>query len=405
MPCTMIKRWRRDIAGALVAASVGLLADTARAQTTSPSVSPYLALPHPAVQAGATTVAEQGAPAATDRTGAVGGGEWVLAPMPMINPTLDNGGAVAIGYLYRLNAADQATPPSLSMASGFATSNSSWGVAGVQTLHLGNDRVRLLMLGSYADVHYDFFGIGQSVADASRPIELNQRGPVALADALVRLRPHWYIGARYKIMKMTVTTPEVALPDGLTISSRDADMRTAGLGPRLELDSRDSLFYPTSGSQLNLLAGFHGNAVGGVRTYQVYEGWLNRYHAVGSRDVVAWHVGACGAAGDAPFYDLCLLGKNQDVRGYPVGQFRDRVMLASQVEWRTQVWSRLGGVVFAGLGTVGPSIQKVALDETLPGAGLGLRIMLARRNHVNLRVDYAWGRRSRALYIGVGEAF
>ena len=41
----------------------------------------------------------------------------------------------------------------------------------------------------------------------------------------------------------------------------------------------------------------------------------------------------------------------------------------------------------------------------LPGGGVGLRFTLARRNHVNLRVDYAWGKNSTALYVGVAEAF
>ena len=39
-----------------------------------------------------------------------------------------------------------------------------------------------------------------------------------------------------------------------------------------------------------------------------------------------------------------------------------------------------------------------------PG-GVGLRFTLAKRNHVNLRIDYAWGKSSTALYVGVAEAF
>lgn len=127
--------------------------------------------------------------------------------------------------------------------------------------------------------------------------------------------------------------------------------------------------------------------------------------AVGGRHVVAWHTGACGTGGPVPFYDLCLLGRNQDLRGYTAGQYRDHLMLAAQAEWRAEVWWRLGAVAFVGVGEVSPDFKALTVKHVLPGAGAGLRFTLAKRNHVNLRADYAWGKDSRALYIGVAEAF
>jgi hypothetical protein len=386
---------------ALVIATISAGAPLVSAQAP---VAVFGAVPHDGKPQGATTADQQGAPAAVDRTPPTPHrGEWVIAPMPMINPTLDNGIAVALGYLYRLDSDDHVTPPSLTMAGGFKTSNGSWSSALVQKLHLGKDRVRVLALAAYGDINYDFYGIGHDAGSAGRTIELNQKGPVLLGDVLYRIAPSTYVGARYQLMEMTISAPSPA--GGPVLPPLDRDMRTAALGPRLEVDTRDNPFYPRRGLQLEANAGFHGEAVGGTRTYQVYEGWLNGYQAVGAEHVVAWHVGACGVGGPAPFYDLCALGKNQDLRGYPVGQFRDRAMLAAQAEWRTEIWGRLGGAVFAGVGAVAPSLDNVAIDDVLPGAGVGLRITLAKRNHVNLRVDYAWGERSNALYIGVGEAF
>jgi hypothetical protein len=31
--------------------------------------------------------------------------------------------------------------------------------------------------------------------------------------------------------------------------------------------------------------------------------------------------------------------------------------------------------------------------------------VLAKRNHINLRADYAWGDNSRVAYVSLGEAF
>lgn len=340
-----------------------------------------------------------GAPASTRR------GEFVIAPLPVINPTIDNGLAVVGGYIYRIDRRDLVTPPSFTVVGGFATSNDSWGAAFVQKLNLAGDRVRLLGVYAYGDVNYEFFGIGQDAGDAGRSIELNQKGPVALVDGLVRIAPRWYAGARYQILDMAIATPGLAAPDDPIVPVRDLTLRTAGLGPRLQFDSRDNPFYPRHGTQIDALASFYGSAAGGRRTYQNWQASLNRYHSAGARHVIAWRATVCGIEGAAPFYDLCALGKAQDLRGYVLGQYRDDRMVAAQAEWRSEIWWRFGGVLFAGVGEVAPEFGQLSWKGLLPGGGAGLRFLLAKRNHVNLRVDYAWGKKSSALYMSVAEAF
>ena len=137
----------------------------------------------------------------------------------------------------------------------------------------------------------------------------------------------------------------------------------------------------------------------------MYQAWINRYHGIGARHVLAWHVAGCGAKGDVTFYDLCLLGRSQDLRGYTIGQYRDYALIAAQAEWRTELWWRFGATAFVGGGTTAPTFSALVLNDTLPSVGVGLRFTLAKRNHVNLPVDYAWGKNSSALYVSVAEAF
>ena len=63
------------------------------------------------------------------------------------------------------------------------------------------------------------------------------------------------------------------------------------------------------------------------------------------------------------------------------------------------------GTAFFGEGLVAPDFGSFTWDGLLPGGGVGLRFTVATQNHVNLRVDYAWGKNSSALYMGVAEAF
>lgn len=58
-----------------------------------------------------------------------------------------------------------------------------------------------------------------------------------------------------------------------------------------------------------------------------------------------------------------------------------------------------------GAGQVAPDVNALRWRDVLPGGGVGVRYTLAKRNQLNLRVDYAWGKESSALYVGVAEAF
>ena len=88
--------------------------------------------------------ADQATPVAVDRADTLKRGEFVVAPMPMVNPTLENGLAFVTGYLYRVDSHDAVTAPSASAVAGFKTSNGSWGAGVLQSLHLWHDRFRLL---------------------------------------------------------------------------------------------------------------------------------------------------------------------------------------------------------------------------------------------------------------------
>jgi len=59
--------------------------------------------------------------------------------------------------------------------------------------------------------------------------------------------------------------------------------------------------------------------------------------------VVAGRVATCVVGGNVPFSDLCMYGRNNDLRGYTTGQYRDKAMLAAQAEVRWSLahrWAR-----------------------------------------------------------------
>jgi Omp85 superfamily domain len=342
-------------------------------------------------------------------------GEFIIAPIPMINPTLENGLAFVAAYMYRLNKNDKVSPPSLTGIGGFRTSNGSrgWGLA--QQFYLKEDRYRLTFAGGRANINYNFFGIGQESGGAGISIPLNLSGSGFLIEGLRRIgTSRWYVGARYHLLKAKVAVDlGNILPTGqnapidrpVRIPEIDINIRTAAAGPHLLRDTRSDSFYPTRGSLFDVRMDFYGHAVGGKRTYQGYQISYNKYHSLSARQVIAARAASCFVRGDAPFYDLCAFGKSSDVRGYEAGRYLDRNLLAGQAEYRLELPKRFGFAAFGGVGEVVKKFSDFRSDKLLPGGGVGLRFRLSKESHINLRVDYAWGKDSRTLYVGVSEAF
>ncbi|MEJ2109440.1 MAG: BamA/TamA family outer membrane protein [Acidobacteriota bacterium] len=183
------------------------------------------------------------------------------------------------------------------------------------------------------------------------------------------------------------------------------DIVVSGLKAQIERDSRDNQFYPEKGSVLSISADFNEEAFGSDFTFQKYGISHQSYFQFRRHHILAYTITACDIEGKAPFFNQCMLGSSADLRGYATGQHQDRRMIAGQAEYRLGLPWRFGAVGFMGAGAVADQWSNFKSEEILPGGGIGLRFLLAKSNHVNLRFDYAWGKEGSAWYVGLGEAF
>ncbi|EJL31726.1 BamA/TamA family outer membrane protein, partial [Novosphingobium sp. AP12] len=131
----------------------------------------------------------------------------------------------------------------------------------------------------------------------------------------------------------------------------------------------------------------------------------NGYFPATSTGTLAIHGGLCAASKGGPFYDLCLYGMSGDLRGYEMGRYRDRASWAAQIEWRQELSEKFGAVWFAGIGGIASSLSDLDNTKMLPSTGMGLRYRASKETGVNLRLDFAIGKDSSAVYFGVGEVF
>ncbi len=110
--------------------------------------------------------------------------------------------------------------------------------------------------------------------------------------------------------------------------------------------------------------------------------------------------------GVVPFKDMADIGGSNTMRGYYTGFYRYKNLYALQVEYRTHVWWRLGFTVWAG-GALTPLKWHTFFDNPIkPNLGLGLRVMLNRKDRLNIRVDQGFGNKSQnGFYLDIAEAY
>jgi outer membrane protein assembly factor BamA len=191
------------------------------------------------------------------------------------------------------------------------------------------------------------------------------------------------------------------LPPGVGLSSN-----LTAIGLRVVRDTRPNHFYPTAGTKLEFTSNFYAQALGSKYSYQSYQLRFNKYWSLDKIQVLAYDLAVCDTGGSPPFYGNCIYGTNNELRGYTAGQFIDRHMFATQLEYRLSLPKKFGAAAFTGVGEVFPGGSHIfRVNQVLPDIGGGPRYQLSAKYHVNLRTDFAVGRGSWTWSMGVGEAF
>lgn len=112
------------------------------------------------------------------------------------------------------------------------------------------------------------------------------------------------------------------------------------------------------------------------------------------------------STGEPPFQQLALLGGGHMMRGYYEGQYRDKNMIALQMEYRViPVWWRVGVVGFLGVGDVSDTIGSFGLSKFKTAGGLGFRYQFNLIDGSNLRADIAYADKTLGYYLAIRDAF
>ena len=332
-------------------------------------------------------------------------GSWILAPVPIFSPAVGVGIVPVVGYIFNFSKKDKLSPPStVGFVGGITNNGSRFGAIGGR-LYFAENKYEAAFAVVKLRVIVDFYGVGRVPGEDAVFIPLKTTGNVYFGEFLRNVGKDIFVGIRYQYRRLNFGIDGEAPKGGFEIPPLDLRSTSAALGFKVKRDLRDSTFYPTRGSLFETKGDFFSQALGSNRQYQTYTIAYNGYRSFNDKRVLAYRAMGCSANQDVPFYDLCLFGFNNDLRGYTAGQFQNRRMFATQAELRQVIKGRFGMVVFGGVGGVASGWDEFRFNRLLPAAGVGFRFNLNKKNHVNYRVDWAIGRQGSTLIIGVGEAF
>ncbi|HUX54952.1 MAG TPA: BamA/TamA family outer membrane protein [Williamwhitmania sp.] len=239
-----------------------------------------------------------------------------------------------------------------------------------------------------------FYGIGRH-ADSSQNYTwknlsfLLQRQKVIFADLMLGVQMFIDYGRMKDSLPLSRYANEEIRGNG--------EYLTAALGALATWDSRDNMFFARTGSfyKLSLLVNskiFLSDCDYSRFTIDIREfGLLTRRISLGFQYFgdFTW--------GEVPFQRLPMEGGYDILRGVRQGRYRDKMMMATQLELRANIFRRLYATTFIAAADVAPVVNEFLLKESNVSFGGGFRYRLNKAG-VNLRFDTGYSPGGKPLY-------
>ena len=288
------------------------------------------------------------------------------------------------------------------------------------------DKIRLMGTLVFKNTNDNYYGVGFK---NNHTIE---RGPATEFTAnsiqinpilLFKMRDsHFYIGPMLDFYNEKLKNPgEYVVTDPVYLSQggnhEGIKMRSVGIGGIISYDTRDVAANAYEGKYFELKGTYYGKEFGSDLVFGNIQFDYRQYillPSLGERRVFAWNISSKNAFGDIPFTRYPLIGNPFDLRGYYMGQYRNRSTLVALAEYRhmfnfgndtkmTRLLSRFGFAAWAGAGMLGSN--PIKYEKVLPNFGAGLRIELQPRMNFRLDIGRSPIDKQTLFYFNMTQAF
>lgn len=292
-------------------------------------------------------------------------------------------------------------------------------------LFFKDDKFRIFGVLNYKNTRENFYGIGyntnKNYERSDSTSQYRYSGFQVNPWFLFRMgKSDIFFGPQIDISYDKLSDPAKHLPQQADYAAAGGNENgyknfSSGIGFLLSYDTRDIPANPYSGTYVDLRGIMYQKWLGSDQNFYRLELDYRQYKSVGQRKVLAWTLQTKNSFGrHIPLTKYALSGTPFDLRGYYMGQYRDKSSHVALVEyrqmfntdrstWLKRITSHLGYVAWGGVGFMGPTPGKI--EGVLPNAGLGLRIEVQPR--MNVRFDYGrnFVNKQSLFYFNMTEAF
>lgn len=330
---------------------------------------------------------------------------FIVLPLVFYTPETRLGGGAASIYAFRFRGNSEETKPSQAQL-GFAYTQEKQILAYLPfQIYLKNqDWFSYGEFGYYRYV-YQFFGIGNKTLEEDKEA-YDANYPRLRLNVLKRITPKIYVGARYWFDDYKIENQDSSgMLMNEVITGQNGGI-ISGIGLVANRDSRDQVFYPTTGNFTDIVLYTNQKSFGSDFNFTRFSVDAAQYFPVNNQGVLAVNGFIDFVFGDPPFQQLAFIGGSKKLRGYFEGRYRDKKLWLVQAEYRQWIWKFIGATAFAGAGSVAPEIGDFTDRKIHLAFGAGLRIQLSKKDKINLRIDAGFDEDFNFLpYVTVGEAF
>ena len=252
-----------------------------------------------------------------------------------------------------------------------------------------------------------YYGIGpEAPAEELARVDANS---IAIRERVLRqVRGNLYLGLEVDFQQLSEVSFNIAGEEAISLPLGNEGSANLGLGVGLVYDDRHNV--------LNVREGFFGetgflrydDAWGSDFSFTHYFLDARYFKTVARNQVLATQVYGAYMDGNVPFNQLALMGGESLMRGYYLGRYRDKSLLATQLEYRFLPFpfsKRWGAAAFLAAGGVAPTPREINLGDWQLAGGAGVRFLIFPGKDIYTRLDVAFTREGPGYYFFIGEAF
>lgn len=325
---------------------------------------------------------------------------------------------------FRMNPSDSTQLRSVLPVSFAVMSKGGFNVSIRPQLFFKNDRFRIFGQFTYKNTKDNFSGVGYS---ENRDFERGKETSEYRYNG-IRINPWFFFrlgdspffaGPQLDINWDKMKNPAQGIIDSPSYieaggTAKGYENLSSGIGLLLTYDTRDLPANAYRGMYLDLKGLIYNKIIGSDKNFYTLDMEYRQYKSVGNRRVIAWTAQSKNVFGDVPLNKYALSGTPFDLRGYYMGQYRDKTSHVVLAEYRhmfntdksnfiKRMVNHLGFVAWGGCGFMGPNPVKI--EGVLPNFGAGLRVEIQPRMNVRFDIGRNTVNKQTLFYFNMTEAF